>query len=495
MIYVTATGSGNAVTVNTPDGGFQDNELYRFISPITNSGAITINGRPVLGPDAAQITIAASIVVGGDVIVRFQLNGSAFHLVYATPGVDLRILNEVATLTSSDPNNLVGTTPSARQIPVVGTRRSFVTGSTANSGPVRLTLNGYGYPIGKNGAVPLAAGDLPANSLIIVEFTAASIYRLISNGSVGDADILDGLYNTFVNEPWGALSFDSTSTVQATPRHFTVSGCGSSVGQDDPSKNGGAPSGYAANRLLCNAFNAAWPLGGVVLDNDNQSIGGQALTQFAAQLANSTAASVSARKLITCVAGMNDFVPGGYNSNQSFPGARDALISLIGQCISANVPLVLFTSPHPNTPQYDYNFFAQVTSAPEVYPIYRAAPVDNSTQVYPPVAISKITRDWTGSGIAVEGDVRFWHGNNMLRTIARRYQSNVFLLDAEWAWFRYGVEPRGNCSALYDSGSVVHPNVLGHQVSFQRVIREFVAHFVGQRIDDKRLFRGDTISA
>jgi hypothetical protein len=231
----------------------------------------------------------------------------------------------------------------------------------------------------------------------------------------------------------------------------------------------------------------------VVFDNDNQSIGGQALSQFAAQLANSSAASIAARRMISCVAGMNDFVVGGYNTNQTFVGARDALYSIIGICAQASIPLVLFTSPHPNTPLYDYNYFAEVTSVPEVYPVYQAAPVNNATQVYPPVASSRITRDWTGSGVQVEGDVRFWHGNNMLRQIARAFPDHVFLLDAEWAWFRYGVEPRGSCAALYDAGSTVHPNVLGYQVSFQRVINEFAAELVGQRFGSKRNFRGDGV--
>lgn len=488
-LLTNVTAQGNALNTDMPSGGFVDGQLYRFISPITNTGALTLNALNVLEPGGAPIFASSAIASGGDVIVRFQFAGFNFHLVHATPAVDLRVMNELVTVTSTDANNIEGTTPSGRQIPVTGTLRSFISGAAPNTGGVTLVVNGYGYVIRKDGDAPVGAGDLPANSLIVVSYQGDH-YRLVSNGSPKVPDILSAWMADFISNPWGVLSYDDDGAVQMVPLHHTISGAGSSVGQDEPEKNGGAPAGYAPNRLLCNKFNAAWPLGGVVLDNDNQSIGGQALAQFAAQLGNSTADAIAARKAITCVPGMNDFQIGGYNTNQTFPAARDALVSIIGQCIGAGIPLILFTSPHPNTPAFDYNFFGAVPSIPQYYPLYHAAPVDNDDQVYPPVASSRITRDWTGSGVEVEGDVRFWHGNNMLRAIARQYRDHVFLLDAEYAWFRYGVEPRGSCADLYDPGSTVHPNTLGHEVSFGRVITEFVGWLVGQRFDDRRSFRG-----
>lgn len=96
--------------------------------------------------------------------------------------------------------------------------------------------------------------------------------------------------------------------------------------------------------------------------------------------------------------------------------------------------------------------------------------IDPETVLVPPVSKSKVLRDWSGSGIECVGDVRFWHGNAMIRDIVRA--TSAVLGDAEWAFFKYGVEVHGY-DALYDVGQYNHPNPLGYNESYGRVIRPF----------------------
>jgi len=83
VTYLTATGTGNAVTVNTPPEGFREGRLYRFIAPATTTGAITINDRALLDVTGFQAQRPGWFVAGGDVIVRFREVGVVFVTVLA----------------------------------------------------------------------------------------------------------------------------------------------------------------------------------------------------------------------------------------------------------------------------------------------------------------------------------------------------------------------------------------------------------------------------
>lgn len=82
LVDVTAL-NGNSITVGTPSGGFIDGRLYRLTSPITSTGAVTINDRPLLGPDGNPVSTAGALSSGGDVIFRYRLTGVVFFLVSA----------------------------------------------------------------------------------------------------------------------------------------------------------------------------------------------------------------------------------------------------------------------------------------------------------------------------------------------------------------------------------------------------------------------------
>lgn len=60
LVNVTAS-NGNSITVGTPSGGFIDGRYYRLTSPITSTGAVTINDRPLLGPDGNPASTAGAL--------------------------------------------------------------------------------------------------------------------------------------------------------------------------------------------------------------------------------------------------------------------------------------------------------------------------------------------------------------------------------------------------------------------------------------------------
>ena len=87
----------------------------------------------------------------------------------------------------------------------------------------------------------------------------------------------------------------------------------------------------------------------------------------------------------------------------------------------------------------------------------------------PPPSLSRSTQDWTGGGVLTTGDVRFAIINKMFRSVAR--QKGAFLADAEYSWFKYGVEVGGYAS-VYDQGNYNHPNAHGYTVSYGYALQD-----------------------
>ncbi|EPV7326624.1 hypothetical protein ACV9ZL_005331 [Klebsiella oxytoca] len=83
----------------------------------------------------------------------------------------------------------------------------------------------------------------------------------------------------------------------------------------------------------------------------------------------------------------------------------------------------------------------------------------------PPPSTSFVTKDWTGNGISVKGDIRFSIINNMMRKVAR--QKSAFLADCAYSFFKYGVEV-GGYSSVYNvpAGNYNHMNDNGYTVTF-----------------------------
>lgn len=88
----------------------------------------------------------------------------------------------------------------------------------------------------------------------------------------------------------------------------------------------------------------------------------------------------------------------------------------------------------------------------------------------PPPSTSFVTKDWTGNGISVKGDIRFSIINNMMRKVAR--QKSAFLADCEKSFFKYGVEV-GGYSSVYNvpAGNYNHMNDNGYTVTFDYTLK------------------------
>ncbi|HEN9797273.1 TPA: hypothetical protein U9J75_004780 [Klebsiella pneumoniae] len=88
----------------------------------------------------------------------------------------------------------------------------------------------------------------------------------------------------------------------------------------------------------------------------------------------------------------------------------------------------------------------------------------------PPPSTSFVTKDWSGSGVKVLGDVRFESVNMMQRTVAR--QKGAFLADCEKSFFKYGVEV-GGYSSVYNVpvGNYNHMNDNGYTVTFDYTLK------------------------
>ncbi|HHI1718624.1 TPA: hypothetical protein ACP49C_000146 [Escherichia coli] len=88
----------------------------------------------------------------------------------------------------------------------------------------------------------------------------------------------------------------------------------------------------------------------------------------------------------------------------------------------------------------------------------------------PPPSTSFVTKDWSGSGVKVLGDVRFESVNMMQRSVAR--QKNAFLADCEKSFFKYGVEI-GGYSSVYNvpAGNYNHMNDNGYTVTFDYTLK------------------------
>lgn len=102
--------------------------------------------------------------------------------------------------------------------------------------------------------------------------------------------------------------------------------------------------------------------------------------------------------------------------------------------------------------------------------------MDMELVLFPPPSQSVVLRDWTGSGVEVSGDVRFWMANNSYRSSARN--KNVYIAEGEISFMR-AVETVG-WSGVYIPANYNHFNDYGYTAMGQP-IRE-CANFYAQQI-------------
>lgn len=237
-----------------------------------------------------------------------------------------------------------------------------------------------------------------------------------------------------------------------------VIGLGSSVGAGDTVTSPGtnAPSAYFTTKLS-QALNK---LGNVDFVHHNGSIGGHAIIQGAADYTAAKTAAGFTPKVVTNSWGMNDGNSALYHNGQTLGLVKTAMLEIIAAARVDGADPVFFTSPHPHTGRQTWAMGGPAV----VYPASGVMIPDDT------VGQSIVTLTLP-NGDTVPASYRHHRVNNIIREVGA--EMGVTVIDAERFWFE-GVVEHGE-DALFNSGEVVHPNTLGHQVSYHAAIDHWAA--------------------
>lgn len=260
-----------------------------------------------------------------------------------------------------------------------------------------------------------------------------------------------------------------------------IVGVGSSVGNGaalpDPSTD--APVAYFKSQLESifdpgNLYN-------IVVSN--QSVNGSVIADFPTAWAAILALGHTTPGIVVFAYGMNDQQPAAYNSGQTFPGFNSQFRSAVKTVRDAGWDAVIATSPHCSVVRFPA-LLSMPPAVPQTYPTAISAPVSDSA-LQPSAATGSITADFLGDGTTITLSHRALRINQAMRNIAREF--NCPLIDAELYWLealqKYKLLTGSMAAAegsLYDGAENVHPNLLGHQLSYQRGIRDFLQGFARQ---------------
>ena len=289
-------------------------------------------------------------------------------------------------------------------------------------------------------------------------------------------------YNAWVSLP--RLMATLTSYNEATRPPINGIGGGSSVGNCATCVNVLSPHAYLAQALQ-QRFDQ---LGIYNWQSENISTNGSTVGQFSAAgtgyFDTYMAAGVNTPPSYVDLAyGMNDGATPQFNAGQTFgpaPGAFQAQLEAgIRKAQAAGADVILYTTPHPKhavctgVANDAYQTWSMPSTIAETYPVAVAAPVAD-TALYPPAASSEPMVDILGIGTPVPVSWRHYRVNQAIRQAAA--DTGAALIDVEHYWFE-AVAKYGEC-ALFNPGEFVHPNDLGHTVSYNAAIDDFVSGLV-----------------
>lgn len=170
--------------------------------------------------------------------------------------------------------------------------------------------------------------------------------------------------------------------------------------------------------------------------------------------------------LVVFAFGMNDGLPGAYNTGQTFPFFQRRLAEAIRLAQAAGADVVVMTTPHPISTVV----WSMPAGVPQTYPVDLPANVAPEA-MSPPASKSTVLKDMLGHGILIPVSERHLQVNDAARKAAA--ETGAALIDVERYWFE-AVETRGE-KLFFNESETVHPNLIGHQVSYQRGIDAFIA--------------------
>ncbi|MCC2030604.1 SGNH/GDSL hydrolase family protein [Microbacterium allomyrinae] len=241
---------------------------------------------------------------------------------------------------------------------------------------------------------------------------------------------------TTVAEPQSRLD---AALDQGSPITLYALGSSVGVGAATPDPERQSPPARLAQHL------EALGAGAVTLHNlsVNGSVawGGVSIWRDAIEPANPTA--------LLLTYGMNDGAPASFNSGETLPGAIDSMRTIVTEAQALGVTVFLATTPSPNTELTDF-------SLPPGNPV-----------IYPEIGGAPLPADPVTNVGGAPFSARHAIFNEETRALGAALHATI--LDVEPSW-TFWVANFGEAS-VYDGGEYVHPNLLGHEVSYGAAIR------------------------
>jgi lysophospholipase L1-like esterase len=245
---------------------------------------------------------------------------------------------------------------------------------------------------------------------------------------------------------------------------LTVLSLGSSVGAGaalaNPSTD--APGAYFTTALAAKLNK----LGNYTIQHYNGSVNGHVFADAQADYVTAKASATGTKVVVPLVFGMNDGRSDSYHSGQTYPGVLAYTRQIAADIRKDHADPVLFTTPHPHTGRMTWT-----TTSPIVYPASGVMTPDSTTAQ----SIKSIT---IASGRTINVSYRHLRVNRMIRRVGA--ELGITVIDAETYWFE-AVADRGE-DALFASTENVHPNLLGHQLSYWAAIDHWVKGFDSSKV-------------
>lgn len=244
---------------------------------------------------------------------------------------------------------------------------------------------------------------------------------------------------------------------------ITILGIGNSVaaGATLPNPAIQAPVAYFTSQLK----KTIDPLNLVNFAVVNDSVGGSIVVDGEHNLQSYLAANPTT-KVVQIGYGMNEGRTAEFNAGVTFGGLVQHFVSLVGIANGAGADAILMTTPHPLS---TLNPWSMPPTIPMNYPYAVAAPVPDASLV-PIPANSMPSVDVLQVGTPIPVSVRHYMVNQAIKQAAAI--TGAALWDVENYWF-HAVLTQGE-AVLFNSGEFVHPNLLGHQLSFWAAINDIL---------------------
>lgn len=204
---------------------------------------------------------------------------------------------------------------------------------------------------------------------------------------------------------------------------------------------------------------------------ENRSVDGSNINDFNSREWPLTEAGGVFPDLAVFAYGMNDFPSAQFNAGMTFGanGFKQRMTAAVQRVQARGGDVVLLTSPHPYIETYDWTMPASIDM---VWPSFLAGPV-GAEQMVPPASKSVI-QVAVGDSFIAQGH-RFVRGNQAIREVAA--ETGCVLIDVEKFWW-IAVKLLGNIN-LFNVGQTVHPNLLGHQLSYWKASEVFWSNVGG----------------